>query len=1226
MQLEGIVPANPFSRLWSALTGQRSAPAAAVPPAPPANAPDTSAATASPNAASPVTPSTLPAPTAPASPPPALDADPAAVAPALEALFNATSWDATHAILDREQALLLTDTADLLLERSIASLREEGDERQASYVNLHRTLLHRAREIGVAAAWAEFELQRQAEASTLGESNGEQDEARIELTRVDVERAITDAAFLAEQFGLAVDDPQIPALQQQLRGLLAGERKPNQQEQYDADPAAVARALEAFLNAPSWDEAQAVLEREQALLLTRTADLLLEENIQSMRESGDEQRANYLAAQRILLLRVRQIGLHRAWAEFEAALRSESTSTGSAPPTIPASLQSLLLEIVSIERPQEMPRKIALLQEAIQRADAGEGDPLVKAALLDELGNALNADPRGNRRENLEQAIACYQEALRVYTLADFPQDYAATQNNLGLTYGDRIAGTRRDNLEQAIACYQQALRVRTLADFPVDFRDTQLNLAWLALDALATEARAAGDKAGAREGYRRASDAYAAARRAHAELGWLESDAQGRTSLQGEHHPIKEMYVRHAWCLWQLGDARGAVVALEAGRAQALAEAQAVAGVALDGVCVEHTAAFRAARADLQVALTTGDRNAKRTARDAFLAVRSAIRAHCQPTFLPSEPEYADIARAAAPGQALVYLAATDWGGMAFVIPSTAGDARAEHTASGDTDERLPLALALPALTWAAVDNWLVRRDANRHVVGGFQLAVQHLGVDLLDYWLQRMGDDGDEEAQQRLLALPLREVEAALPPVLTTLRDAFERLVTSWRDEADLLSGGTAEQQATATALRARLAVPLGEALATGVLDGELGWFFQEAELDALLPQLSSVILQPLHDYLVTLGLGGADQPVALIACGRLGALPLHAAEVLDARTGKRLPFQETCELTYQASARTLTVSRAAAQALPARGPFFAVGDPQRTTAHPLPWAEAEADAIVTLARKAGRGASAALLTTEATRRAVLDLLRAIATQHRGALVEVASHGHADPANPHNCFMLLASNERLTLADLQRERLLDGVRCFNASGCVTGLGDLETAPDELSSFAAGVLQAGAASAIATQWFVNDRATFLLMLQFARALLSDDAITPARALRQAGQWLRTATWRDIDDLARQGMRRMRPTVARDAGSAAPPQYGEYTDDAWRDALRGIVTSDSTSDVTSDALPADTTDDATDLPDGLRFAPDDALKYLRSTVAVDRSKAMPFAHPIYWACAVVYGA
>ena len=133
-----------------------------------------------------------------------------------------------------------------------------------------------------------------------------------------------------------------------------------------------------------------------------------------------------------------------------------------------------------------------------------------------------------------------------VRTLADFPVDYAQTQNNLAATYQQRIAGVRRDNLEAAIRHYEEALTVRTLADFPIDFRATQVNLAWLAFDALADEAERVGDAAARLRAYTLADAAYQPARAAQVELGWLEGDEQGKAQLLGQHQALREMYARH--------------------------------------------------------------------------------------------------------------------------------------------------------------------------------------------------------------------------------------------------------------------------------------------------------------------------------------------------------------------------------------------------------------------------------------------------------------------------------------------------------------------------------------------------------------------------------------------------------------------------------------------------------------------------------------------------------
>ncbi|KOP26269.1 hypothetical protein AMR41_11255, partial [Hapalosiphon sp. MRB220] len=76
-----------------------------------------------------------------------------------------------------------------------------------------------------------------------------------------------------------------------------------------------------------------------------------------------------------------------------------------------------------------------------------------------------------------ESAIAAYESALEVYTREAFPQDWATTQNNLGIAYGDRILGERANNLESAIAAYESALEVRTREAFPQQWATTQNNL-----------------------------------------------------------------------------------------------------------------------------------------------------------------------------------------------------------------------------------------------------------------------------------------------------------------------------------------------------------------------------------------------------------------------------------------------------------------------------------------------------------------------------------------------------------------------------------------------------------------------------------------------------------------------------------------------------------------------------------------------------------------------------
>ncbi len=83
--------------------------------------------------------------------------------------------------------------------------------------------------------------------------------------------------------------------------------------------------------------------------------------------------------------------------------------------------------------------------------------------------------PLGNRATNMEIAIIGNKIALSVYTRNTSPEFWAGFQHNLGNIYAERIYGERVDNLEQAIAYYQQALEECPRSRSPVNCRANSL-------------------------------------------------------------------------------------------------------------------------------------------------------------------------------------------------------------------------------------------------------------------------------------------------------------------------------------------------------------------------------------------------------------------------------------------------------------------------------------------------------------------------------------------------------------------------------------------------------------------------------------------------------------------------------------------------------------------------------------------------------------------------------
>ncbi|NCS27147.1 MAG: CHAT domain-containing protein [Microcystis aeruginosa F13-15] len=93
------------------------------------------------------------------------------------------------------------------------------------------------------------------------------------------------------------------------------------------------------------------------------------------------------------------------------------------------------------------------------------------------LGIAYSNRIRGERTENIELAITAYNQSLEVYTREAFPYEWANSQNNLGIAYRNRIRGGRADNLELAIAAFNLSLEVSTRDAFPEQWATTQINL-----------------------------------------------------------------------------------------------------------------------------------------------------------------------------------------------------------------------------------------------------------------------------------------------------------------------------------------------------------------------------------------------------------------------------------------------------------------------------------------------------------------------------------------------------------------------------------------------------------------------------------------------------------------------------------------------------------------------------------------------------------------------------
>ncbi|XVV05943.1 CHAT domain-containing protein [Actinosynnema sp. CA-248983] len=263
-----------------------------------------------------------------------------------------------------------------------------------------------------------------------------------------------------------------------------------------------------------------------------------------------------------------------------------------------------------------------------------------------------------------------------------------------------------------------------------------------------------------------------------------------------------------------------------------------------------------------------------------------------------------------------------------------------------------------------------------------------------------------------------------------------------------------------------------------------GRLGW---DTALDDVCAWLWTAAVGP-----VLAAVGEVDD-VVLVAGGLLGLLPLHAAWTPEAAavTGRRYAL-DLATFHHVPNARSWQAARRLAAEVGADR-LLTVADPWPVAASRLPMADREAAAVaVGFAehRSLRQGTATAVSFEHAVRQA--------------DVVHLACHGVADLDRPLDSGLVLAGG-RLTLARMLRLRLR--LRLAVLSACETALPGADL-PDEVVALSTGLLQAGVAGVVASQWAVPDRASALLMAEFYRGWRRSRQ-APAAALRSAARWLR---------------------------------------------------------------------------------------------------------------------
>ncbi|MBZ0302630.1 MAG: CHAT domain-containing protein, partial [Anaerolineae bacterium] len=612
---------------------------------------------------------------------------------------------------------------------------------------------------------------------------------------------------------------------------------------------------------------------------------------------------------------------------------------------------------------------------------------------------------RGDRADNIEQAIAAYQQTLIVMTRSDMPVRWATIMNNLGVVHYSRIRGDEAENVEQAIYYYQQALEVWTREAFPMEHRDGFRNLVllffgekrwaeayWTCLDAIAV-----------------GLDIFAAA---YSDAGRINAIKQ-----------TGQLYTRAAYSALQLEQYSDALVQLEMGKAQLLAEAQSLSDANLVLLDNDERACLQGLREQIKVLeyearlpqdnpARRDDRAISNDLRDARAKMRSLInelRAK-YPDFMPEGLGLADLLANIPADGALVAPLFTTQGSAVFIVPGDVSEVTAEHVLMLD-DFTLD---DLSAITrsYNGEPGWL--RYYMDYRFNGADASRLFYGID-----------------------------------------DVTHRL---WR-----------------------------------------------------------AFVGQIHERLETLGV----QRVLLMPQGDSNLVPLHAAwrEV----GGMRCYFMNDYIITYTPSMAAL----AAAKRKPMQGEgALVVGVSKYETMNDLPNTRAEAESI------------ASLFGTEA----LLDGDASVGTVRERvpgkAFVHLSCHGGFGwGGDAFASALYLGNDESLPLPQIIAHLDTDAARLVVLSACETGIVDFHNIPDEFVGLPAGFMQAGAQAVVSSLWAVEDRSTALLMERMYKDIRDEsNPMEPAQALRAAQFWLRDATVREIGDYYESYLRpRMSELEAADA-------------------------------------------------------------------------------------------
>jgi methylated-DNA-[protein]-cysteine S-methyltransferase len=667
---------------------------------------------------------------------------------------------------------------------------------------------------------------------------------------------------------------------------------------------------------------------------------------------------------------------------------------------------------------------------------------------------------------DLERMLAAYEADVHARTSDASHVKWAVIQIKLGNAYRKSARGEQGANLKRAAACYEAALHVCTRDAFPGRHRFVQMCRAEV-------EAQ--------QRNWANVHAAYLSARAAEELLFNLSSSAAYRSNLLEEG---RDLAVRDGFALARLGWLEAAAVVIERGQTLWLNALMAQEITALDHVRnAMLNARYKHARqayitteallsASLPRNLEEGERRqivlerteAHRAARKLLKEIVTKTRTAFPGDILDAKTiEHA--AQCGGVGHALVYLTATQWGGVAV----------SALNAHSDLDTRVRFAtLELPTLTDSLMHDLCETRldDGTRRITGGFLYARRGDGFDLvLHGWEGRT-------VRERAEALHAACVMAGHAG---TLDRAMQRVLAN-PTHACLADQAIEKLAATDRAL----------------FKSDLEHVFFQLELERCLKILANVALRPLSAWLREQG----AMSLSLIPCGVLATFPLST-----------MPLVSECTLSdVLATSVVPTAQSLLREELTGmdRSGAYTIGSPQ--PAHNCSvWCEREARTLAQLASSLGMPTKFRVLRQPIC----TDLLQAA---YDGHIVYISCQRASDSVLRFHSVLDGAGEEQLAPADpLKRGVDLRGPRLLILSACQATVFDGHEVPNEARSLTAELVLLGARAVLAPLWPVDRKAAYFLLTRFAQEWFPRMGYeSPARALARAQHWLRMVTNRDL--------------------------------------------------------------------------------------------------------------